>query len=174
MDNSFLSRWSKRKLANESDEDQQVEASEQPEQEEQSLVENALNAEDELSSEALPAESSEPKGNDETSVAALIASEAESAIKKAALRKLFLSGEFSEIDRLNDYDHDYKSVQSLSSEAAAKLRDWMNQPAEEEAEQERLPEPAEVEAIESDAQTEECQDEAEVSDEMGQNIPQQK
>ena len=173
MENSFLSRWSKRKLSNESDEAQQVEASELSEQEEQSLAENALNTEDDLSSEALPVQSSEPKGSDETSVAALIASEAESAIKKAALRKLFLSGEFSEIDRLNDYDHDYKSVQSLSSEAAAKLRDWMNQP-EEEAEQERPPEPAEVETTESDAQTEECQDEADVSDEMGQNIPQQK
>ncbi|TNF10743.1 MAG: DUF3306 domain-containing protein, partial [Vibrionaceae bacterium] len=52
--------------------------------------------------------------------------EATQQVKKAALRKLFLSGEFSEVDRLNDYDHDYTAVKSLSAEVAQGLRDWMN------------------------------------------------
>ncbi|MDN3684796.1 DUF3306 domain-containing protein [Vibrio sinaloensis] len=87
----------------------------------------------------------------EPSVASLLASEVESSVKKAALRKLFLSGEFSEVDRLNDYDHDYQSVKSLSSEVAGKLRDWLNQ---EESETEKSNVPEAVDSNSMDPETE--------------------
>ena len=70
--------------------------------------------------------------DEDASLAQLLASGAEAGAKKAAMRKLFLSGEFSEVDRLNDYDHDYSSVKSLTTEAASKLRNWVNEKLEED------------------------------------------
>ncbi|POF52425.1 DUF3306 domain-containing protein, partial [Vibrio vulnificus] len=53
------------------------------------------------------------------------------AAKKAALRKLFHSEEFNVVDRLNDYDHDYKSsIGALAPNVAQTLREWMK-PVEE-------------------------------------------
>lgn len=76
---------------------------------------------------------------EEVSVANLLTTGAESAVKKAALRKLFLSGEFSEVDALNDYDHDYKAVKTLSKEVAETLRGWVKEVIEEdEPDQEHL------------------------------------
>ncbi|MFH0224540.1 DUF3306 domain-containing protein [Vibrio furnissii] len=123
---SFLSRWSQRKL--------------EP-QEESALVEaptasvetDAEHSEDvELTDDVELAEAHAGSAEETTqdakapSIAALLASEATQQVKKAALRKLFLSGEFSEVDRLNDYDHDYTAVKSLGAEVAQGLRDWMN------------------------------------------------
>jgi len=71
--------------------------------------------------------------SDALSVAGLLASGAKGAVKKQALRQLFLSGEFSEVDNLNDYDHDYKAVKSLSQDAAQHLRNWLNEKTDEEA-----------------------------------------
>ena len=104
-------------------------------------------------------------------MAALLVSEAESAVKKAALRKLFLSGEFSEVDRLNDYDHDYKAVKSLSTDVAAKLREWVNQDDEQENS-------TDVESDSSDVEqpmnTENDLSAETDADEVGQNIPHKK
>ncbi|UUM31752.1 DUF3306 domain-containing protein [Vibrio japonicus] len=171
MESSFISRWSKRKLDGESDDTPETVSSEQDAQgtELDAKPDEALSA---ALDDKEAAEGVEQTADDETSVAALLASEAESAIKKAALRKLFLSGEFSEVDRLNDYDHDYKSVKSLSSEVAAKLRDWMNQPEEETEEDAQTS----IESVESDDvidahQAEEPQSETDTTDDMGQNRP---
>ncbi|TRN26362.1 DUF3306 domain-containing protein [Vibrio furnissii] len=117
---SFLSRWSQRKL--------------EP-QEESALVEaptasvetNAEHTEDvELTEAHIGSAEETTQDAKAPSIAALLASEATQQVKKAALRKLFLSGEFSEVDRLNDYDHDYTAVKSLGAEVAQGLRDWMN------------------------------------------------
>ncbi|EEX92376.1 hypothetical protein VIOR3934_01638 [Vibrio orientalis CIP 102891 = ATCC 33934] len=130
MATSFLSRWSKRKLEGDEAEQQSeiVESDESatPTAEPIESVDESPVAE--LTEHIEPIESEQS----EVSVAALLASEAESAVKKAALRKLFLSGEFSAVDGLNDYDHDYKAVKSLSTEVASKLRDWMNADDEQE------------------------------------------
>ncbi|WP_158107373.1 DUF3306 domain-containing protein [Vibrio furnissii] len=123
---SFLSRWSQRKL--------------EP-QEESALVEaptasvetDVEHTEDVELTDGVELTEAHTGSAEETtqdakapSIAALLASEATQQVKKAALRKLFLSGEFSEVDRLNDYDHDYTAVKSLSTEVAQGLRDWMN------------------------------------------------
>ncbi|KJY82388.1 hypothetical protein TW81_13315 [Vibrio galatheae] len=120
MATKFLNRWSQRKLgADELEHDRQQDKSSDPkESTNNDLVEPAAEPSDQ---DNRPQTSQPP-----SSIAALLASQAKSEVKKAALRKLFLSGEFSEIDGLNDYDHDYKSVKSLSTEVVEKLRDWMN------------------------------------------------
>lgn len=170
METSFISRWSKRKLDGEIEDNVETEVPSQS-----SHASEADANTDESRNVTLDndgEEDSEQKTGEETSVAALLASEAESAIKKAALRKLFLSGEFSEVDRLNDYDHDYKSVKSLSSEVAAKLRDWMNQSEEEDAEEVHTSiESVVSEEINDSNQAEESQSETDATDDMGQNIP---
>ena len=92
MASSFISRWSKRKLDGE--QEQNASLTELPPED----------AAGQLESDGSSTEITLEQDSEETSVAALLVSEAESAVKKAALRKLFLSGEFSEVDRLNDYD----------------------------------------------------------------------
>ncbi|MDN3696864.1 DUF3306 domain-containing protein [Vibrio cortegadensis] len=67
-------------------------------------------------------------------IAELLTTGAEASVKKAALRKLFLSGEFSEVDALNDYDHDYKAVKTLSKEVAETLRGWAKEIIEDDPE----------------------------------------
>ncbi len=127
MATSFFNRWSKKKLEGENVPQDEPLAE---------LDQDVVLAESETAGE--PETALEPSTQEvesaerpETNIASLLTSEAESAVKKAALRKLFLSGQFSEIDGLNDYDHDYKAVKSLSSDVAEKLRDWMQSDEEE-------------------------------------------
>lgn len=173
---SFLSRWSKRKL--EGDEAEQLGESVEPTATTDEVVESLEGSPVVESTENTPATKSTETQESEGGVAALLASEAESAVKKAALRKLFLSGEFSSVDGLNDYDHDYKAVKSLSTEVASKLRDWMNAD-EEEQEEQTIEEPlaqneegavAEIEqatVINDDVNNDQ-------DDQVGQNIPHKK
>ncbi|MGD8230379.1 DUF3306 domain-containing protein [Vibrio sp. TRT 1302] len=168
MATSFLSRWSQRKLDAQGNEPELVETDESanlPDNADSSL-ELATNTPEQQSAEA---------SESELSVASLLASEAESAVKKAALRKLFLSGQFSEIDGLNDYDHDYKAVKSLSSEVASKLREWVNASEEESKPSSDLDNNIELNDQDSLIQTEEVEQESELEQEsMGQNIPHNK
>lgn len=160
MASSFISRWSKRKL--DAEQEQNASLTELPPED----------AAGQLESDGSSTEITLEQDSEETSVvAALLVSEAESAVKKAALRKLFLSGEFSEIDRLNDYDHDYKAVKSLSTDVAAKLREWVNQDDEQENS-------TDVESDSSDVEqplnTENDLSAETDTDEVGQNIPHKK
>ncbi|TFH92317.1 DUF3306 domain-containing protein [Vibrio ouci] len=133
MATSFLSRWSKRKLeGDEAEQPSEIVEPTAPASEDVEGIEDSPVVEP--TENTVATESTETQES-EGGVAALLASEAESAVKKAALRKLFLSGEFSAVDGLNDYDHDYKAVKSLSTEVASKLRDWMNADEEEQEEQ---------------------------------------
>ncbi|UPQ86750.1 DUF3306 domain-containing protein [Vibrio sinaloensis] len=162
MATNFLNRWSQRKL----------------EQHSHQEIEETPQDCAEQGGEASPCETQVKQASDESSsVASLLVSEAEASVKKAALRKLFLSGQFSEIDGLNDYDHDYKAVKSLSSEVAEKLRDWMNQqdsqPVAEELDSETAD--TEVDCAEMDEQTPNERAQADKPDQtMGQNIPHKK
>lgn len=79
-------------------------------------------------------ESIDPQHVESLSVANILADGIKGSVKKQALRNLFLSGEFSEVDRLNDYDHDYQAVKSLSADAASQLRNWLNDKADDETE----------------------------------------
>lgn len=107
----FLSRWSQRKLS---------EAEAEPESEIEPSGE-----------ESIDLCITQASSDNENSIATLLTSTAEASVKKAALRQLFLNGDFSEIDMLDDYNQDFNQVSNLSTEAVAKLRDWMNEENEE-------------------------------------------
>ncbi|GAD89316.1 hypothetical protein VHA01S_018_01040 [Vibrio halioticoli NBRC 102217] len=62
-------------------------------------------------------------------MSALLASDSAPEIKKRALRSLFFSGQFSEVDELNDYHQDFSQIKPLSSEVASKLRHWTTEKA---------------------------------------------
>ncbi|WP_139683911.1 DUF3306 domain-containing protein [Vibrio tasmaniensis] len=154
MATNFFSRWSQRKLDGPTDEPLEVE---------QTLEAPELTSSDSSSSEISPAdfssemeavapqslesEASEtnedvhaadvqdpaPEATEDLSVAQLLVSEASESVKKAALRKLFLSEEFNVRDGLDDYDDDYSNLKSLSEGVAETLRDWVKDKTEEEA-----------------------------------------
>lgn len=139
MATNFLNRWSQRKLDSSTQEQTKSHQLEQSEHN-SGLANTSVHQQAEpagtLTDENLSDRNINEDASSETeqpeTIASLLVSEAEASVKKAALRKLFLSGEFSEVDRLNDYDHDYKSVGTLSSDVANKLRDWINEDSDEE------------------------------------------
>ncbi|EMJ3467039.1 TPA: DUF3306 domain-containing protein [Vibrio harveyi] len=141
MATSFFSRWSKRKLEEatteptdakvvdsvESNEPEIAQAHEELSTEAQALTSEAPAIETE--SQEAPSEATDPE---EMSVAQLLVSEASESVKKAALRKMFLSEEFNVRDGLDDYDDDYSNLKSLSEGVAETLRDWVKEKTEEE------------------------------------------
>ena len=141
MATSFFSRWSKRKLEEatteptdakvvdsvESTEPETAQAHEELSTEAQALATEASAIETE--SQQASSETTDPE---EMSVAQLLVSEASGSVKKAALRKMFLSEEFNVRDGLDDYDDDYSNLKSLSEGVAETLRDWVKEKTEEE------------------------------------------
>ncbi|WP_050939425.1 DUF3306 domain-containing protein [Vibrio harveyi] len=141
MATSFFSRWSKRKLEEttteptdakvvdsvESTEPETAQAHEELSTEAQALATEASATETE--SQQASNETTDPE---EMSVAQLLVSEASESVKKAALRKMFLSEEFNVRDGLDDYDDDYSNLKSLSEGVAETLRDWVKEKTEEE------------------------------------------
>ncbi|EKO3833332.1 DUF3306 domain-containing protein [Vibrio harveyi] len=141
MATSFFSRWSKRKLEEtttepadakvvdsvESTEPETAQAHEELSTEAQVLATEASATETE--SQQTSSETTDPE---EMSVAQLLVSEASESVKKAALRKMFLSEEFNVRDGLDDYDDDYSNLKSLSEGVAETLRDWVKEKTEEE------------------------------------------
>ncbi|TQP22930.1 DUF3306 domain-containing protein [Vibrio cholerae] len=126
-ENTFFSRWSQRKLTAESDQllDTQKSLDSQPVQEEPIESETAVETESGLESHSL--EQPHSAENEEPSVASLLVSDASQELKKAALRKLFLSGEFSEVCMLDDYNADYSNTATLTTQVAQTLRQWCNE-----------------------------------------------
>lgn len=126
-ENTFFSRWSQRKLTAESDQllDTQKSFDSQPVQEEPIESESAVETESGLESHSL--EQPHSAENEEPSVASLLVSDASQELKKAALRKLFLSGEFSEVCMLDDYNADYSNTATLTTQVAQTLRQWCNE-----------------------------------------------
>lgn len=136
MATNFFSRWSERKLAA-IEEQESLPTQETPEQSSRGthcIAPDAMNAEStrlESSSTAADGEKDLENKSENAPISALLASNADEAVKKAALRKLFHSEEFNVVDRLNDYDHDYKSsIGALAPNVAQTLREWMK-PVEE-------------------------------------------
>ncbi|HGS4451730.1 TPA: DUF3306 domain-containing protein [Vibrio cholerae] len=126
-ENTFFSRWSQLKLTAESDQllDTQKSLDSQPVQEEPIESESAVETESGLESHSL--EQPHSAENEEPSVASLLVSDASQELKKAALRKLFLSGEFSEVCMLDDYNADYSNTATLTTQVAQTLRQWCNE-----------------------------------------------
>ncbi|MGR2947157.1 DUF3306 domain-containing protein [Vibrio vulnificus] len=146
MATNFFSRWSERKRAA-IEEQESLPTQETPKQSSMATIciaPDAMNAESEQiepkhtestrlesSSTAADGEKELEQKSENTPISALLASNADEAVKKAALRKLFHSEEFNVVDRLNDYDHDYKSsIGALAPNVAQTLREWMK-PIEE-------------------------------------------
>ncbi|ELV8746244.1 TPA: DUF3306 domain-containing protein [Vibrio vulnificus] len=146
MATNFFSRWSERKRAA-IEEQESLPTQETPEQSSRGthcIAPDAMNAEAEQtepkhaestrlesSSTAADGEKDLENKSENAPISALLASNADEAVKKAALRKLFHSEEFNVVDRLNDYDHDYKSsIGALAPNVAQTLREWMK-PVEE-------------------------------------------
>ncbi|HGF7542126.1 DUF3306 domain-containing protein [Vibrio paracholerae] len=126
-ENTFFSRWSQRKLTAESDQalDTTKSLDSQPVQAE--LIESESVVETESGSEVDALEPPLLAENEEPSVASLLVSDASQELKKAALRKLFLSGEFSEVCMLDDYNADYSNTATLTTQVAQTLRQWCNE-----------------------------------------------
>lgn len=135
----FLSRWSKRKL----EESQNIQQDAKPSDETETEIVESLSAEEVLennvSEQTSTTEQSETTAEtdeqkpEEMSIANLLVSEASESVKKAALRKLFLSEEFNVRDGLDDYDDDYSNLKSLSEGVAETLRDWVKDKTEDDA-----------------------------------------
>lgn len=135
MANSFLSRWSQRKLEEQSEQQAEPEVStDEGEQAELSAAEDdvvqdaptdSLEPETEVKAET---ETTADTEDGELSISQLLANtEVDRAVKKAALRKLFMQPEFNVVDGLNDYDHDYSAVKPLATGVAETLRGWVKE-----------------------------------------------
>ncbi|MFS1477229.1 DUF3306 domain-containing protein [Vibrio lentus] len=152
MATNFFSRWSQRKLDGSTDEplevEQTLESTELTSSDSSSEVSPAdLSSEMEAAApQSLESEASETneevhaadaqdpasEATEDLSVAQLLVSEASESVKKAALRKLFLSEEFNVRDGLDDYDDDYSNLKTLSEGVAETLRDWVKDKTEED------------------------------------------
>lgn len=135
---NFLSRWALRKQKVKqgeevSDEPIQTESMPAIEASEDD-VETALVLEEaELTPEIdLPTEADLGEITGTSNVSQFMATGVDKNLKKAALRKMFLNPEFAMEDEPN-----YSTPPKLDSETAAKLRDWMVEPVEEEGESEQ-------------------------------------
>ncbi|UTT84793.1 DUF3306 domain-containing protein [Vibrio pelagius] len=138
MATSFFSRWSQRKL--DGDKGTEVEETVNGTVDAQSTELPSINdPEPSVTSEQIHADISVESLDDSVenvegespSVAQLLVSEASESVKKAALRKLFLSEEFNVRDGLDDYDDDYSNLKSLSEGVADTLRDWVKETVED-------------------------------------------
>ncbi|GAB2660452.1 DUF3306 domain-containing protein [Vibrio panuliri] len=162
MVTSFISRWSKRKLDEKAKEllsaeetqvnDKAAENSDDITKDVSGAIDEsqqAITASETQSDTTVAADADKPE---EMSIANLLVSEAEQSVKKAALRKLFLSEEFNVRDGLDDYDEDYSNLKTLSQSVAETLRDWVKEQPEETAEKEQAV------AVASEAENADTQD----------------
>ncbi len=126
-ENSFFSRWSQRKLTAESEQalDTTKSLNSEPVQAEPIANQSSVETKSGLVSDAV--EQPHSAENEEPSVASLLVSDASQELKKAALRKLFLSGEFSEVCMMDDYNADYSNMATLTTQVAQTLRQWCNE-----------------------------------------------
>ncbi|HGS5404616.1 TPA: DUF3306 domain-containing protein [Vibrio cholerae] len=126
-ENTFFSRWSQRKLTAESDQalDTTKSLNSEPVQAEPIANQSSVETKSGLVSDEVVQPHSAEK--EEPSVASLLVSDASQELKKAALRKLFLSGEFSEVCMLDDYNADYSNTATLTTQVAQTLRQWCNE-----------------------------------------------
>ncbi|WP_112480078.1 DUF3306 domain-containing protein [Vibrio variabilis] len=131
MANSFLSRWSQRKLEEQTEPEilpvdgEQTEISGAEDNVELDAPTDSLESEPGVEAET---ETTVDTEEGELSISQLLANtEVDKAVKKAALRKLFMQPEFNVVDGLNDYDHDYSAVKPLATEVAETLRGWVKE-----------------------------------------------
>ncbi|HDM8192999.1 TPA: DUF3306 domain-containing protein [Vibrio harveyi] len=175
MATSFFSRWSKRKLeetTTEPTDTKVVESVESTEPETAQAHEELSTEAQALATEASATETESQQASNETtdpeemSVAQLLVSEASESVKKAALRKMFLSEEFNVRDGLDDYDDDYSNLKSLSEGVAETLRDWVKEKTEEEPAEETTQSTESYEESDSESADVELAEGAEIPEEQ--------
>ncbi|SEF97445.1 DUF3306 domain-containing protein [Vibrio hangzhouensis] len=160
MANNFLSRWSQRKL------EEQSEQQAKPEEEAVLVDEESVDlpfADEQSSAHGNISDNQDQKPetdidseDGELSISQLLANtEVDKAVKKAALRKLFMQPEFNVVDGLNDYDHDYSAVKPLATDVAETLRGWVKDVEENLEQHEELEESAVVASHETTVQIDE-------------------
>ncbi|MEW8627875.1 MAG: DUF3306 domain-containing protein [Candidatus Thiodiazotropha sp.] len=142
-DESFLRRWSDRKLASQQPLAEQAEEEVQPEQ---------PCDEDMPSLESLD-ESSDYSG--------FLSPKVSEPLRKMALRKLFHGSDFNLCDGLDDYAEDFTKFEALGDVITADLKHQLELQEQREAEQQAL---AEAEPGESEAAAAESNDEAPTED----------
>ncbi|EOD77345.1 hypothetical protein D515_03938 [Grimontia indica] len=131
---SFLHRWSKRKQEQSTAEDEKPPETEQIEDDAELVVSEAT-SESEDSELPPPSMDDVERLREGDSAAAFLAKGVSSQVKKAALRKLFLSDAYNVLDGMNDYDLDYSKTANLSAEVAETLRKWTKEKLEEATEE---------------------------------------
>lgn len=197
---SFISRWSQRKLEEASNHhEDNLNTTEQSDLEVTQTEAASLNLDETSIGQADTKHSTDEDAKpEEMSIANLLVSEVSESVKKAALRKLFLSEEFNVRDGLDDYDDDYSNLKSMSEGVAETLRDWIKEKSDEEISIDEAPltvreeEPVLVGIDESEQESAESpQDNEELyiktvssesstagqlpaSEQLGQNLPQEK
>lgn len=124
---SFLSRWARRKAEQQSDIPEADDISAPAE----ALSEQPTVAPDDLppppSDEDMPAIESLDESSDYSQFFSPNVSE---ALRQQALKKLFRLPEFNVRDGLNDYDGDFSQMPALSAEVAQQLRSWFDEQKE--------------------------------------------
>lgn len=124
---SFLSRWSRRKAEQQSD---------IPEADDVSAPAETLNEQPAVAPEDLPPPPSDEdmpaiESLDESSdYSQFFSPNVSEALRQQALRKLFRLPEFNVRDGLNDYDGDFSQMPALSAEVAQQLRSWFDEQKE--------------------------------------------
>lgn len=147
MTNNFFHRWSERKLRPET-EPVKTDSTQAIATTEEAPLGHTLEVNsDNIATEALTDtpytdQSSliEVIDGEELSIANLLTSGADKHIKKAALRKLFMNGEFNQLDGLSDTNLRIANVKPLAPEIAEKVRGWTNNKLEEMISQEPIDE----------------------------------
>lgn len=153
---SRLSRWSRRKLSEETDVIQvdapelaeSVHTSEQTTQEPDSDSPSSLSEPPEPGSldATLPDPDSLPAGSD---FKAFMQAGVSDALRRRALRRIFSGDHYGIRDGLDDYDHDYRQLlKPLASEMAQRLRQWTRKLEESEPEPELEPELETIDPVE--------------------------
>lgn len=94
----------------------------------QPIDSSELAEQEQISDDEIEVTEEQKKGN---AMSALLASDVAPELKKRALRSLFFSGQFSEVDELNDYNQDFSQIKPLSADAVSKLRNWTREKVEQ-------------------------------------------
>lgn len=130
---SFLSRWSQRKLEQQSVPDADIQPLSQPESdpgEVQAVVSDELPDGEVrvLTDEDMPALETLHEGSD---FSQFFSNGVSDELRDLALQRLFRLPEFNLRDGLNDYDEDFSRMTALSEAVVSQLRTWVTEKEEE-------------------------------------------
>jgi len=145
---SFLLRWSRRKRAVRRSEGE--ERAPQPPAEDGQSPDQHTEAAEAAPSERAQAELPDPETLDEHSdYSAFLSSEVSEALRRRALRRLFMSAKYNVVDGLDDYAEDYRSFEALGGIITSDMRFQMEREAERARERAAAPRSAEGQAAEA-------------------------